>query len=647
VAFAIFTNNMNRSRALDGLWGGWGHRILRRAFKLGSAQASDSGAITVTSSTLLEFFPKGSVSYELYLSHSTNHLDPAPATELTDEINRHAERVAAGDPVLFPEGIPVAPLLACPVVSAAITESAGRLAESIRLIIRANKITEAAVLTNLTFAERVAASVCRHEGIPVKILRSPLSLKLLSRLQQWAFEKRGLPWTARQYATQYGNPPGSELSAGRGKIFIFGTEERRLRRLPRLIEELTRRKLPFSVGTLPKKETLEASRELAGLGVRTEFVHRYLPRAEAEGMASAVEASLSKFWRSLCSSPAALAVRYCGVPLLALLGRRWEGDWTRKGAEASMFVHASLRFLRATRPAALVIFEATVHSSVLAAAARKENVPVILYLYNPFLFTARCWVPIIFQSVQPTEVVVATESMRAKLHELTSFPLDSISVAGDIYDRGQPTQQEVAAKKAVIYREHGIDLEKKLLLLLSGYVSQEFSYEKKRQFFENVWRATKNDPRIALIVKGHPNETIETLKTQLADWGIKIPVVHTVSLRDYVEASDLVAMTFSQAGIEVLQTGTPLLIIQDESKAAGYEEIFPFTTERGAAFVADTSDPRPLIHSLLFDEGARAQQVKLGTALVEKYISRNDGKSAEQLAEILAKYVDRASEPRR
>lgn len=641
---AIFTDSLSSNRCL-GTWPG--RALLGLLTRSAEARIRDeSPSVVVTGPLFAERF--GSVrriTYDLLMTQAFHLVDAKPIVEFSRALNQAilAKRDRYG--ALFPRGIPLAEILSSRVVTAPVMENLARPAEAIRVFLELERIEETSAVTRESAYERYALWVSEHLGIRSRLLNGSPGLRLLSRVRERASLRRGGVSSVRHFVDFYAETPRLLGDDEAGDVLFFSVEERRLRRLPLLAPALREQGIGFSAASNNHKaEALEAARMLNSTGIRCEALNEFFPRGEAREIARRTLAQSTRLWSELRQSDrSALSHRYKGVPIFEAMLPLFVELWPRLASESAIFIEAAHRYLSSRRPRLVVLFDNSIHAASVAAACRELGIPTLLYIYNPLLFTAEYWMPVYFHTIRPDWVATGTEFMRKEIARLGDIPADRIAVTGDVFsDPTRPEERE--SKRAKLRGELGVGLDRKLVLVLSSYLSQDLSYEKKREFFARVFDAVRRIPSASIVIKAHPNETYESLAGQLEDWGLQAPIVHTASLRDCLEAADLAVVTFSQAGIETLQSGVPLVVIQDPAKLQGYERFFPYVTEGGAAYVPDSEDAYPVLRTLLLDEDARAEQIRKGFALLEKRVTPVDGMSGQRLAALLKRLSARRAD---
>ncbi len=491
-------------------------------------------------------------------------------------------------------------------------------------------------LTSSSLAEQIARHVAEFKGIAVKKSSGGLFLSLVSAARKKIFLTRGrVPRT--EAIVSFYNDRAIHAQGRRsleGRVVFFAIEERRLRRAALMVDALKKIGVDAVIATVPqKKELRQAMQDLRAQGYECVNLCEFLALEEARRIAEKANFDSENVWHAIEQAASEkLAHRYLGVPIYKLFAPMFKAAWPGVTLEASLFVHSIAPLIEKERPSLVVLFDVGTQAMCLLQLCQKLGIKTSYYLYNPLLFTVDFWTPILLDSVHSDTLMTGTDFMKAKLCESGQYdPKDVFRIGDVLLNSGdKPDRAQI---KARVLGPHGIRPTDQVVMAISGYVAQDLTIGKKRRFLTGIASAVQRIPGAKLIVKAHPNENLAELKQHLKEWGIEAPVMHTDSLKDLLHSSDLACMMFSQAGLEVVLSGTPLLIIQEPVMIAGYDAWMPFIAQGAASYVPDTDDPHDTIRALLLDESKRNQQIEAGRRFAERYISVLDGASDQHVVE--------------
>ncbi|MGZ3720455.1 MAG: hypothetical protein ACXWR1_19010 [Bdellovibrionota bacterium] len=504
------------------------------------------------------------------------------------------------------------------VVLAGLLEHAGKPAEAFARLFRANVgVSRLLLLGGASLSERMAADVAKHVGWSVETTLWRILLGPLGRLKQNLQERHdGLPSTqaigSSYSSAEAGDPPVP------GTVTIFCTDERRIRRFAEPMQLLAKRGTPVTLAVLNVKQEVRSSIEaLSGTGLRVRSVNRYLPA----GAVKSPENQAKQGWNSVFANEEFKARhQYQGVSLAEVCLAKFGVPWAKFSFEAEFFSRAAGNYLDTEKPRLVVLSDVSIHSILMAGICEERGIPTVFYVYNPVLFTASFWTKMLFEAFRARYVFTATSYMSQVYIRDGRYDSAQLKVVGDLFAAGVTSSERDEARREV-RRDLGLKEDAKIVLALSFFVGPDISETQKRRYLRCIARGVE-EAGAHLVVKAHPNESKELLRSMLAEEGIKPALLaHTESLKRLLLASDAAGMVYSQAGMEVIMMDIPLFLVQDPEMLAGYEEWVPYSREGAAVFVPDNASFAEKLRPILFDPAAREAQLKKAALFREKYIT--------------------------
>lgn len=295
---------------------------------------------------------------------------------------------------------------------------------------------------------------------------------------------------------------------------------------------------------------------------------------------------------------------------------------------AAIFVEAAKKIIQTTKPKAVVVFsDRGFIDGAIAKVSGKFKIPSFLVSPNTNM------------SVDKTNnydicdfVTVPGEHLRQELIKI-GHKKDDIFVVGDLRFDNLPKILKSFNKKKIC-QKIGIDLNKKIVLLISFHLSGLISAEEKRALFQSTSSVVNKISEAQLVIRPHPNEPISDLKAEVGNWGIKNAKIDSnSSLHELLFISDLVVMAWSMTGFEAMIFEKPVVTCNFFGK--DYDQYIPYVS-KGAAIEAKTEQElEETVKTLLFDKLAMQKLITQAKKFVEYYLGRVDGKVAKRIINII------------
>lgn len=215
------------------------------------------------------------------------------------------------------------------------------------------------------------------------------------------------------------------------------------------------------------------------------------------------------------------------------------------------------------------------------------------------------------------------------------YPADKIRVNGD------PQLDFLADRKIFdkkkIYEKLAVAPNKKIVLLISDKPNPLFSYQEKKEQFQNVWSACLNNKEIQLVIKPHPAESRESLLKDLESWGIKNILVTNnaeIELYELLSVVSVVIIAWSMTGFEAMLFGVPVIVANFTNK--DYDLRVPYVKGGGALKTSSQEELKNYFLLLMNERSSfRQLQVKKGFKFCKLYYRLPLGKAAERIVQLI------------
>lgn len=384
----------------------------------------------------------------------------------------------------------------------------------------------------------------------------------------------------------------------------------------------------------PERELGERVRALRGAGVPADWLTDYLPRDEATALVRHYRPRLRALWRRLDRDPAlATRLTWNGTRLNDVV-RPFLRNWVERSLLAAvLFQEAAVRATEAIRPSAVVITSnRRLAERAVALVARVRGIPCIhfsgalLYSRDPsssFDLADR--------------IMVIGEHLRERLVQEGLAEPHRISVVGD--PRSAAARAALPSElRAAVERHFGLTPGRRLLVLVSKYVSLAFSAAEKEAFYRTVTRGLGLLEPADVVVKVHPNEDEVLLRRQAREWGWPGTVfTQSYDIHRLFAAADAAIMVTSMAGIEAMAQGCPVVAVQTPGKDFEGQGMPPYVSEAVVERV-DMGDPEGLaraVRRVMHDTDARATLVERARKFAARYDSPFDREPAKRLLTVI------------
>lgn len=294
---------------------------------------------------------------------------------------------------------------------------------------------------------------------------------------------------------------------------------------------------------------------------------------------------------------------------------------------SSVYSRAANLYIKSEKPKAIIFISdrGTIESS-FALTAKLTKTPTFLLSPNTLMALDKT------NEYKITDhVLIAGNTIKKELLEI-GVPAEKIEVVGDLrfdeYIKNQFDKEQIILKNS-------LEDKTKYILLISTYVSTSVPYKEKKEAFKLVSSALRSLPGYKLLIKAHPNENIETLRSQLQEWGIQGKVVEG-NLQEFIFISEAIAQTFSMSGLEAIVLNKPVLVINPQEI---YEKHIPYIKNKAAIGINSSDSFIENIKRLERGGQFKKELLERSRKFCEQYIGMLDGKASLRAADKIIEII--------
>ena len=257
---------------------------------------------------------------------------------------------------------------------------------------------------------------------------------------------------------------------------------------------------------------------------------------------------------------------------------------------------------------AYIGMDGSISTSTCINYFRSRGAPTFFYLYNPI--QSRAFYSSVLALLAPSCWLVAGEIQSSNLIEITGQKLDGaeIKVVGDV-SSGDGNKEIIELSSREVFGEVYEQSSKKTVLALSSYVSQEFTVEMKRIYFQSIYLSTR-DQDISLVIKPHPNENVDTLRSQLSEWKVNATVLNCMSIESALSLADVMVMQFSESAFAAFKKGIPVVSICRANQLTSFDRHWSFYSSGAVRHVEIGELFSELISELIYSDESRGNLIK-------------------------------------
>jgi hypothetical protein len=372
-------------------------------------------------------------------------------------------------------------------------------------------------------------------------------------------------------------------------------------------------------------------------------VNRYTrPRVFRETWRAARQAR--EFWRRVRHAPGLReSLAHSGVSFADLAAPDVAATLLRQLPWAVRSYEESLELLRAQAPDVLCLYaESSGWGRAALAAARDVDVKSVALQHGILYPTYFSYIhpPGDEACPRPERTAVFGQAARRFLVERGGYAPESLDLTGSPkFDELLATAAQ--ADRAALRARLGVAEDEVLVVLASRFRPIRRTHQAVGAAFPAFVRAVEDLPGVRALVKPHPAEEATPYEAVLrAESAARVRVLPPVSdLIELLVAADALVTVESLSAVEALVLDRPVLVLD---MPTNLREL----VESGAALgVAQSADPRPALHALLFDAAARARLAEARSRYRHDVAGGLDGRATERIVALLREAAGVASEP--
>jgi hypothetical protein len=193
--------------------------------------------------------------------------------------------------------------------------------------------------------------------------------------------------------------------------------------------------------------------------------------------------------------------------------------------------------------------------------------------------------------------------------------------------------------------ELGIPEDKGIIVLATQPMVESYLWtEKEREkFIEATASAMKNFTDKKLVIKLHPDESVDIYKQILGNIGDdKTIICRDTNTYELLNACDLLITFYSTVALEAMLFKKPVITMNLFSKT----DIFPFAQSGAALGVYREEELVPAIQKALYDTAAREELAKKSQKFTYAQVYKADGQSSKRGAELILRLAEEAANKR-
>lgn len=289
----------------------------------------------------------------------------------------------------------------------------------------------------------------------------------------------------------------------------------------------------------------------------------------------------------------------------------------------SLYLQAAEILIKKIEPQAIIfVSDARFLERSLSLIAKKHKISRILSSPNMIIDK------ILVNNYDTGDIIcVSGKNIKRELIKI-GIDKEKIFITGDPRYDNIPQKIKSLHKEAICQKYH-LSLNKKKILLLSLYSSNFIPVEEKKLFFQSSYAALQKIKNTELIIKPHPNESLDLLEEQIKQWKIKNATIISGDLYELLFVSDLVLMIWSMAGFEAQIMKKPVIAVNFLNK--NYNDYIPYGEKGGGIEIKKPENLYPAIKKLLEDKVFREKLIKNGEKFYQFYIRQPDGRAAQRI----------------
>lgn len=422
------------------------------------------------------------------------------------------------------------------------------------------------------------------------------------------------------------------------RVLFIGRMERTLRRLKAALPVLQSR-IEFEPCLLVDMPGLDLAKkavveELQRSGLRCSWLSEWISASEAKKLLRASKKHLINGWHYIESkSQSDLTHNFLGLPIFPHTKRMLKNICLSGGLYASLLAEIISRVIAKCQPSLVVNFEEWEINRAVTLECKKYGIPSLAY-YNlsPNNYTGLVrrlpeWMAVSGKVLYDDYLVNAKRD-----------PAKLIIVGDTLNDKIKFSSKKKVRIK--VCRIFGLSKEKKIIVVFAMHARIPWTTTDVENYYKKVFGAIKNLKDVQVIVKVHPQRSIEQVESLLRVLQCKADAItKNYDLLELSLAADLVCFASSTGGTFPMMVGTPAVTIQPRSMVEIIDELFGFVSGGGAVLVTEEEDATAVFRKLLYDPIARQEQIERARNFVTKHSGPLDGCSSQRLADLIVRII--------
>ena len=419
-------------------------------------------------------------------------------------------------------------------------------------------------------------------------------------------------------------------------IIINVLEERRFGRILMLKNELEKNGYQIILySALAKKETLRALELNPELKEIVIFETDFIGKIENKYVIINTNKMVKKFKKLI--EPYLENIEYSGIPVFKLFFEELIEVIRMRMVEVEINKLSIDRLLSISNACGYIGMDNSIANSVWMNACQARKIPTFFYFYNatavPYTFKMQV------DSYAPTVWVLGGEKLLERFKNAFSknHPIGNseLKVVGDLYLDVVQAASKKCIKKNLI-KKYEINSNKKIITIISSYITSDFTSEIKRQIFLEVNSFVKKADCV-LLIKAHPNEDIDKLKSEIKEWGISGFLIYQESLLEVLLCTDLMVMYFSESAQQAMQLGIPVISIINRDFESMFDGVWGYYSSGAVEVIGLDEDISDVLKRHLYLGVDRSGLIKRGREYAEKNFGSGD--VSKKFAEIVRSHI--------
>lgn len=290
---------------------------------------------------------------------------------------------------------------------------------------------------------------------------------------------------------------------------------------------------------------------------------------------------------------------------------------------------ASEKLIEALRPQQIVFFaEKNVSERTLALVAKEKGIKRTLIFES-----INTDVPDITSFDIADRILVTGNYMKEKIMD-HGIAKNKIFLVGD--PRVENIKRLSKSRESKLRKKMKIPNSHKIILALSTYSTELIPEIEKQLYLRYVSNAVSKNKDATLVIKTHPNESLEILKSQIKNWGVRAILTEKYdNLYDLINLSDAVVFIWSMAGFEALMLDRPTITVNVFGK--DYDRYIPYGNG-GASFVAVTEAEIERFLSIILNRPGSKELDELGIKakkFLKNFVDQTNKSSLDRIVKVL------------